>query len=42
MHKRRGVIDELGDIFGKSSAPRCATSQKVAGSVANDVIGIFH
>jgi len=42
MHKRRRVIDHLGDVFAKSSAPRCATSQKVAGSVANGVIGIFH
>jgi hypothetical protein len=42
MHKRRGVIDQLGDIFAKSSAPRCATSQKFAGSIADGVIGIFH
>ena len=42
MHKRRGVIYHLGDIFAKSSAPRCAISQKVGGSVADGVTGIFH
>ena len=42
MHKRHGVLHQLGDIFAKSSAPRCATSQNVAGSFADGVIGIFH